>query len=49
MRVHAPYESRVEQSRHSEIVEVGAAPGQQARILDALDAPARQPRGDAQT
>ena len=49
VRVHAPHEGGVEQPGHPEIVEVGAAPGQQARVLDALDAPARQPRGDAQT
>ena len=44
----APHEGRVEQPGQPKIVEIGATPGEQARVLDALDAPARQPRGDAQ-
>ena len=48
VRMDAPHEGRVEQLGQPEIVEVGAASCEQARVLDALDAPARQARGDAQ-
>jgi len=40
----APHERRVEQSRQAKIVEIGAAPRKETRILDALDAPPRQTR-----
>jgi hypothetical protein len=48
MGMDAPHERRMEQSRQTKVVEIGAVPREQMRVLDALDAPARQTRGDTQ-
>lgn len=48
MRMGAAREGRVKQSGNLEVVEVRAPPGQEARILDALDARAGEARSRAQ-
>ncbi len=46
-RVWAPHEARVQHARQGDVVDVGAVAGEQARVLDPVDAGAGVPGGAA--